>query len=139
MTVTVLDLIQGLPNLVTDFKPEPVNELTHITIVTDVSNKLPTVSDFDINGRVLVTGKRGDVIKDWGNKTLDEIVDFEKHNLKIMWSNCEIVHGDEQSPFLPNLVVRVLSLDEEQDTVQFCALRNKYGASLTVSTFTKTN
>lgn len=139
MAITILDLIQGLPDLVTDFKPERVNAHTHITIVTDVSNKLSTVADFDINGRVLVSGTRGDVIKDWGNRTLDELVDFEKHNLKIMWSDCVITHGDEQSPFLPNLVVRILSMDDEQKTISFCALRNKYGSSLTVSNFTKPN
>lgn len=137
MAITILDLLQGLPDLVTDFKPDRVNEHTHITIVTDVSKQLATQTDFEVNGRILATGTRGDIIRDWGNKTLDEIVDFEKSNFKIMWSNVPIVEGDEQGPFLPNLVVRVLSLGDNGNVAEFCCLRNKYGSSLTVNTFTK--
>lgn len=137
MSITFLDLVQGLPDLVTDFKPDPVNAQTHLTIVTDVSNKLLAATDFNINGRVLVSGPKSDVIRDWGNKTLDEIADFEKHNFKIMWSNAVIQADEEGAPFLPNLVVRILSTGDNGNVAGFCALRNKYGSSLVTSMFTK--
>ncbi len=137
MSLTILDLIQDLPNLVADYKPEYVYNHTYLTIVTDVSAKLPIHTDFDINGRVLVSGTRGDVIRDWGNKTLDEIVDFEKSNFKLMWSNSPIQEGDEKAAFIPDLVIRCLSLVDNGNQVTFSALRNKYGSSLVVNSFTK--
>ena len=137
MTITILDLIQGLPNLVTDFKPESVNAHTHLTIVTDVSKRLPSATDFNINGRVLISASREEVIANWGNKTIDEIADFEKYNFKIMWSDCIICGEDEGAPFKPSLVVRILSSSDNGNVVGFCALRNRYGSSLVTSIFTK--
>ena len=138
MTITILDLIQGLPEIVTEHKPEPIDALPYLTIVTDVSNQLLTHTDFELNGRILVSGKRGDVIAAWGNKTLDEIVDFEKHNFKLIWSKEAIVEGDESAPFITDLVVRVLSLKDNGKSADFCVLRNRFGASsLIVNTFTK--
>lgn len=130
MTVTILDLLGRLPNIATEHRGEIVNqENPYVTIITEVSRELPVHTDFELNGKVVISGKFNDVIRKFGSTTLDEICDFKKKNIKLGWSKEPIDPTDEAALFKLNLTLRITSFDVSTGTVNFVALRNQYGSS----------
>lgn len=138
MALTVYDVILNIPNIASDMRGDTVEaENGYITIVTNVSASLPVHTDFELNGEVLVSGKRTDVLQKYGNILVEELVDFRTKNVKILWSNEKIDPMDESAIFKIQLAARLLSVDGTDDLLNFTALRNKYGSSLVTLTYQK--
>ena len=130
MTVTILDLLSRLPNIATEHRGDLLNqENPYVTIITDVSRELPVHTDFELNGKVAISGKFNDVVRKFGSTAVDEICDFSKKNIKLGWSKEVIDPLDESALFKLNLTLRVISFDTATNTVNFVALRNQYGSS----------
>lgn len=130
MTVTILDLLSRLPNIATEHRGELLNqENPFVTIITEVSRELPVHTDFELNGKVAISGKFNEVVRMFGSTGLDEICDFSKKNIKLGWSKEVIDPADEGALFKLNLTLRITSFDPSTNTVNFVALRNQYGSS----------
>lgn len=123
------EAIQKAGEMLTGHNPA-IDQMTHLTLVTNVSKQLKTHCDFNVNGTIVDSLPVAEFNKKYAGKNLQDIDDFSKSDIKVMWSNGEIVATDENSPFMPNLVVRFLSCCSETGIVEVVALRNKYGSSL---------
>ena len=130
MTVTILDLLGSLPNIATEHRAELLSqENPYVTIITEVSRELPIHTDFELNGKVVISAPFNDVVRKFGSTGLDEICDFTKRNIKLGWSKEPIDPTDEAALFKLNLTLRITSFDVSTGTVNFVALRNQYGSS----------
>lgn len=130
MTVTILDLIGRLPNLATEYRAELLNqENPYVTIITDVARELPVHTDFELNGKVIISDTFNNVIRKFGSTAIDELCDLKKKNFKLGWSKEPIDPSDEGALFKLNLTLRILSFDNATNTVNYVALRNRYGSS----------
>lgn len=131
MALTVADAITKLHDIATEFSGDRVDaENGYITIIRNVSKSLIPHMDFEFNGELECSLPRSDFLVKYGNKLLSEISDFEKHDIKLCWSPNEITPLDEEGIFKLNLVLRLRGVDDENNSVSFVALRNKYSGSL---------
>lgn len=138
MSLTLLDAVLHLPALSTEFRSDLLEtENGYITLVTDVSNALPPHGDFDFNGNILDSLPRADFINKYGSVKLNELNDFRVKNIKLLWSPNAIDPKTPGALFMPNLVIRVLEVLDEEEIIHFVTLRNKYGSSLTTLTYQK--
>ncbi len=135
MTVTVLDILGRLPRNATEHRVDQLNaENPIVTIITEVPRELAIHTDFDLNGKIIISAPYNDVIRKYGSTAIDELCDFTKHNAKICWSAEPVTAGDEGALFRFSLTLRLISFDQATNTVNYTALRNKYGSSTIVLT-----
>ena len=123
------EAIQKAGEMLTGHNPD-MDQMTHLTLVTNVSKQFQPHCDFNINGTIVDSLPIAEFNKKYAGKDLSAIDDFSKADIKVMWSTAVITATDENSPFLPNLVVRFVSCCNETGIVEVVALRNKYGSSL---------
>ncbi|BDH16616.1 MAG: hypothetical protein [Bacteriophage sp.] len=137
MGVILNRAISALPDIATGYHGAKVNaENGYITIIKAVPNSLAPQNDFALNGEILISDTRANVIAKYGTTLLSALTKYPDTNLKVVWSNEKITTVDVASIFKTNLVVRITEVHDAANKVTFSVLRNRYGVQQFGSTLT---